>query len=96
MNPYFIPATNQIKGARKGALVWWHERGHQLIHKKTGYYNIRPNLLKGCVVFGLAFHLTGLYDLSTIFLWAFFLLPGIDESAAWVYAFIKYKKKRTS
>jgi hypothetical protein len=94
---YYDSETKEIKGAKEGSLVWWHEKGHMEYEKNPKTANkdyTRQSMWKCAVFFAvLAFFVDILKYFALMFLFTNIYYALSEEIWCWVYAIKKHKKQ---
>lgn len=87
MAAYYSPLEDRIIGAAKGTLVYWHERGHQYLHRRFSYYLHAPQFERALLVVLFLWLAYGRQDDAKLGAWVLLAFYIWDEIFAWLYAF---------
>ena len=90
----YDPRSDKIYGCKKDSLVWWHERGHQILFK-SGITSEKDVMITFMILIGWAF-LTlekNLYSRWALFFVCFLIFA--EEIYCWIYGLIKYYSPKT-
>lgn len=93
-------ATGKIVGAKRGSLVWYHEKGHIVFNKSEHGMNndfSRESMKTLTIVFSMLGHFHWFFVFfAVLYFLAWFYYSIYEEIWAWGYAFTHQpKRKRT-
>jgi hypothetical protein len=91
MPAVYNPATDKIIGAAKGSAAWWHERGHQVLHQRTGYQWVAYSASSQLEAAALILLCFDMRILALVCVLCIVLMRAFDECFAWAYA-LRFRK----
>lgn len=94
---FYDSGTKEIVGAKKGTLVWWHEKGHMEYEKnpETSKKDFTRQSMWKCAVFFtvLALFIDILKYFAIMFLFTNIYYALSEEAWCWKYAIKKHRKQ---
>jgi hypothetical protein len=85
---YYDFETDKIYGCKKYSITWWHERGHQILHRKDWYAEFTRLYHPMILIFVIACLVAQDYSLAKISLLIYLAFIFFDEIFAWIYCII--------
>lgn len=82
----YNPATDQILGCEEFSMIWWHERGHQWLHRRTGYQWRAFAAQEQLNLFALIFLIADNRLWALVCVGLMWGVKAFDEFFAWAYA----------
>jgi len=79
--------TDEIEGCEPDTLIWWHERGHQVLEHKLHYHSFENWVIFNGLLIGLGACAYRLFDMAILIWWLIIITQLLGEVVPWLYAF---------
>lgn len=91
--PSYDFERDEIIGCTEGTLVWWHERGHQVLRNNHGFRDAWYNFVQYLPLATIMFLTVQKFAHAQWLFISYILLLLSEEVFCWIYAFYKWEKR---